>query len=818
MDIDNARAHLDLLLDKLDPLLENHYSEADTRVKFIDPLLTSLLGWAEVPHIKREEQYFDDADKRCIDYIVSLKEPILVVEAKKNLLDFEIPDLGKIRYKLNGVIQDWPNAWAAIKQCRRYCDDIGARYALVTNGRQYIAFKATNEPGKWTNGYALVWRSPQDLRQRFTLFYECLSRETIAQGKLTELAWEQEEEPQRHRPRALVGPTQGLGGGFRNELHDVLHSAFSQLLLDTIEPTKEFLEECYCTSETIFKYGKHLNSILVDETPLFRAPISPVRAGSKKDPFDKTVKAMVQTRPTSPLIVVMGGPGVGKTTFLQWYFQTYLDKKVQEKSVVLTCDFRTIECGPEQVRARTLELTVEQLKEVTRSQTGSYAQMKEIFRDQIEAAVAGELKPWVSDAEELEKRISNMIVQLKADDMKNLKLTVNYLKARCDRQTIVILDNMDQKSEELQSKLYQVAQELVFSTKLIVILALRESTYLGLTRSPQFNAFSPVDFHVKVQPAGMIIDRRLEYLGKLLGDDDHVITGVSEIPLTVKGMRKFLRLMSASLVSPRADTRVIECIEALSNGNTREQLRTVYAFLVSGQTKISTYLDHQQDRIPYHEFLDSIIYEDRRIFDERQGQRFMNVFALPASHGASHFTALRILALYRSLGQEGSLAPNDYISVSAIFDVFEPQGGPRSAIEQEVRRMAQFGLLMPESQDPTLFRIEENFALTRCGLFYLNTLNAEFSYVSAMAADTTITDHATAAHIVSILRSNLHMPKIPVNARVELCAEFVAYLRDAEERELSKGVLAQHKLFSGLRFVPAMEESLDYVTARVAAS
>ena len=44
---DRASRELDELMKRLGSYLENHYSEADTRVKFIDPLLTLVLGWDE---------------------------------------------------------------------------------------------------------------------------------------------------------------------------------------------------------------------------------------------------------------------------------------------------------------------------------------------------------------------------------------------------------------------------------------------------------------------------------------------------------------------------------------------------------------------------------------------------------------------------------------------------------------------------------------------------------------------------------------------------------------------------------------------------
>ncbi len=118
---DEALKEIDLLITSLNANSDRAWSEADTRVKFIDPLLTKVLGWNEIDNIKREENYVEDEQKRCIDYTISMAEPLLIVEAKKNQIDFEIPiatDL--INYSLNGVMTNWSNAWATVKQVREY--------------------------------------------------------------------------------------------------------------------------------------------------------------------------------------------------------------------------------------------------------------------------------------------------------------------------------------------------------------------------------------------------------------------------------------------------------------------------------------------------------------------------------------------------------------------------------------------------------------------------------------------------------------------------------------------------------------------------
>jgi predicted type IV restriction endonuclease len=265
--LDDALQELVNLIGQLDQYLINHYNEADTRVKFVDPLLTDVLGWNEHLHIRREETYRESEERRSIDYIVSLEYPVLVVEAKKSLKRFEIPEKARqIKYSLSGVIRDWRNVWDAITQAQRYCVDKGARYALVTNGHQYIAFKAISESPSWTQGHALVLGSPEILRENFTLFYECLSRETISQDKLTDLAFPGELPALKVRPRSQIKTS---NAGYRNQLYAIIDSAFRDILLDVPHGDPNFLRDCYCSSEDAMRYMGQLNSAVVDPKGCF---------------------------------------------------------------------------------------------------------------------------------------------------------------------------------------------------------------------------------------------------------------------------------------------------------------------------------------------------------------------------------------------------------------------------------------------------------------------------------------------------------------------------------------------------------------------
>ena len=256
----------------------------------------------------------------------------------------------------------------------------------------------------------------------------------------------------------------------------------------------------------------------------------------------------------------------------------------------------------------------------------------------------------------------------------------------------------------------------------------------------------------------------------------------------------------------------------MSNGSTREQLRMIHAFLVSGQTKIDDYLfvesKNPTNRVDFHEFLHSIILDDRRVFHEEDRGRFMNVFDSYSGAGASHFTTLRILSHLTALGQHGDLAPSDYVGQDVLFSVFEPLGIPQKSFRGHLARMIKHGLLMPESQNTEQISWEDPIALTKCGHFYNATLYYCFPYVAAMAPDTQISDQEIVSDIAAEVQQHAQMPKMPIAVRLRIAGRFISYLETEEQREL-RGAVARHKDLGRVQFMPNVRAEFEHVRAAV---
>ncbi|MBM4036452.1 MAG: hypothetical protein FJ291_32350, partial [Planctomycetes bacterium] len=157
------------------------WSEADTRSKFIDTVVIECLGWEE-PDIRRERS----TDGLRLDYVLSIAQPIIVVEAKR--ASFVLPVTrakGRHRVRLGSLLAANPTLHDAIMQVRAYCDQASVAVAALTNGRTYIVFLAVRTDGvRWEDGDALVFPDIFAADFDFTDMFTLLAKEAVVKGEL----------------------------------------------------------------------------------------------------------------------------------------------------------------------------------------------------------------------------------------------------------------------------------------------------------------------------------------------------------------------------------------------------------------------------------------------------------------------------------------------------------------------------------------------------------------------------------------------------------------------------------------------------------
>lgn len=794
-------------------------SEADTRAKCIDVFLRDILGWDE-PQLRRERTWWEDDTRAAIDYEVGKPKPLFIVEAKKLPSEFELPDhTGRHLYKLDGAIESCPTLWAAICQVRAYCDRTGIPFAVVTNGSHFALFRAISINRSWREGVAYVFSSQSMLSKHFCPLHDALAFEVASMARIDNLLDQVTAAQKPWRLSDLIGPQVGR---LSNTMNDIMEQTIGIVLRDQAEPTREFLEACYSVDPTVDHYAKALQGLLKDPVPIFSASVQSTKPGHKKDPFGRALTALVDRQGIKPPIVLIGGKGFGKTTFLQWFMRASAFREELKGDVLLWVDFRTVGYSAAEVASQVRKALIEQLENSSSLGVSTFGALKEVYRERLDKERKRFLAPFSADKPLLEQKMAELVQEWRNDHASHLLALVTYAVSHCNKRVVIVLDNSDQKKTEFQMAAYDTAQQFALSLPSTVIVSLRESTYYKLCKVPQGDAFSQQQvFHIRAPSLSSVLRQRFEYLTKELGSKKTALKSMSGIDLTIGNVATFVGLLHRSLLNGKDSAQIQDLLAALSNGSVREGLNMLHEFLVSGHTKMEDYFWNYainvNSTIPYHEFLASVMLDEMAYFREDYSQTFINIFGRTAAAGDSHFTRLRILRLIRELSPGNEFRPEDYVSVDEVRNGMRLVGVPDAAIDSHMQTLLRFGLLQADTQTSLedSSHLSDEYGEVRAvhigaaGQYYSDVLSGHFQYLQRLLTDISIYDDDARNKL-----SSLYAPYktknflVPVERAVQGVEILMDYLSQQEDKENSSGILARHPALSAIRFVPDIRSKL----------
>ena len=145
-------------------------------------MLGEVLDWPN-DQINREE----NANPGFMDYVLILNRRVAVLEAKKSGDSFRLPlDITASKsFTLNGIIRKVANLQAHIDQVLSYCFKNGIEYAIVSNGTQFVVFRAVRVDGIHIGqGRVVVFNGFDDMDKRFVDFWGLLSRPAVESNSL----------------------------------------------------------------------------------------------------------------------------------------------------------------------------------------------------------------------------------------------------------------------------------------------------------------------------------------------------------------------------------------------------------------------------------------------------------------------------------------------------------------------------------------------------------------------------------------------------------------------------------------------------------
>ena len=803
-------------------------SEADTRVKFIDRILKEVCFWPE-GELSRE----DKVESGYTDYQLRVrKASTLALEAKREGLAFTLPSKtsGK-SLKLNGVLVTDPNMKSAIYQVRGYCDDNAIKYAIATNGYTWIVFKAIRDDVPWREGRARIFPSIEYIRDNFVQFWNLLSYQAICEGAL-------DEEFGHGIPasRNLFRVTDRLYNADlplrRNKLNQQLQPIVTYIFEDiAAQEDADLLTSCYVHSNTLRIVADDLNVVITDSIPqslVEEGTISLNQSGESAGEFGNLVEKAVRKK-KGELYLLLGGIGSGKTTFLKRYTKVLAKNFLEQNAFTFHLDFLKAPVNLGDLETFVWHEIIEDLREkYSEENIEERRYLKTIFKERLKNLERTAIRGVRRHTDEYERAIGPYLYKWQEDHsdyVPKLLKFASVLKSKC---VVLFIDNVDQLDPDFQAQIFMLSQRITRLAGTVSVIALREETYYAPSIQKAFTAYTSHKFHIASPHFRTMIGNRIEYAVRALEGSKTQLrsTILRGQEYDTQDICEFLRIVETSVF--QWSRRIARLIECLCFGNMRSALNMFTIFLTSGATDVDKMLLIQRRDgtyyVAFHEFLKSIMLEDRAYYKEDQSP-VLNLFNCTSEKKSSHFTILRILALLLEHRSESSIEGRGYVELSRVVGTFADLFDNVKDVTKTLDRLVERQLVEVNTRSTKTVSGASHIRVTASGWYYSRYLSCTFAYLDLVLQDTPLNDEnlerslRQSVYEVNNLADREHEKHERMQVRFNRTQKFLDYLTNEENQEFQTIALDNIKGSLSQRYMPYIQkrfkEDRQYIEERL---
>jgi len=787
-------------------------SEADTRHQVIDVILHQVLAW---PRSAVTCESF--VAPGYADYVLlgSQENYLLFIEAKKEGAYFNLPASANTHetsriIKIKTLLTE-PTIRSAAEQVRTYCVKKGCEYAAITNGHEWIFFKTFERQRDWEQLNAFVITRLDYFASRFTDACEKLSYTSITERSSLPQLLGTIQAFQRdlfHPKTRIASFNQEVTA---NYLARYLRPLATRYLGVMDEHDDEFMEQCYVNLREYQISVVGVNKVIYDR-------LSPYFANfNVKEFFDDGVggalgdriSSNLRERRTQEVIILFGGKGSGKSTFIRKLLFHRPPREIREFSVPVVIDLLNCRQDTKYIEKEVWLQLISKL-DVNGILKSDQAALLDLFSDKYERAKQQLLAGLNEKSTAYCLKLGELLQSwLEKREYCAVRLA-DYWK-RHQKGVIIVLDNTDQFSPGLQDYCFTLAQSISNQLDCLVIISMREERFHYSKLHGTLDAFPNSGFHLSSPPPHDVFDKRLCYLLYLLGAPDRIRKLSPDFTdVLIEDLKKLLLALLRDFGSPHS--RLDAFLQATAHGNMRIALEMFSEFLLSGYTHVGEMIQRGGWTLATHQVVRPMLVPYRFFYDEARS-KVPNIYQVRSPVVGSHFTAIRILSM---LSRNMSPANPTYVPLAQLRAYFAGTFNMLDDLHRNVDLLLRSGIIESNNRVDEYSDSIDALKITPYGYYIVKTLSLQFSYLDLVCLDCGIHDESVSNSLAILGAKDIDLffqfNKLErVKVRLERTRLFVDYLGKEEELERSHYNLDSNEL----PFVPVLSRALAQETEAV---
>jgi energy-coupling factor transporter ATP-binding protein EcfA2 len=750
-------------------------SESDVEQKFVWQLLTNSSGLGfkagEVQtktNLARLTIGKGTGEKRYHpDYLVLLETvPILVVEAKAPGVDLAEAEHEVLLYAAQ-VNAHFP---AGVNPCA---------WAIATNGTvtRLLAWDSKDAVAEFRLG---------DLTPTHVGFAKLL--ETCSRGSLAKPAQRLRAKlrvDNKWRALNLVGGTSVRDGAIaHNNFGSQVAIEFRHLFSASSSDERAFIaRNAYVSSKRRERYVEPIErQIRAMSSPGVAHIPSLGDSGSPQEVSSQLGRGRALER---QVMLLVGSPGSGKSTFVDHLVNVALPKHTLEKTVWLRVDLNH---APNDRAFGERWLLDELLRELRSVRVDvdwdELATLQKVFRVELNRLKKGALALLPEGSSEYLVRVADELLRWQNDPLVCVKATARFLCADASKLLVVVLDNSDKRERDIQLAMFEHARWLQNELVCLVVLPIRDVTYDRYrTEPPLDTALKDLVFRIDPPQFTEVLSSRVLLALKQLNDAgkdrlEYALPNGARVSYPASDLGMYLASIMRSLYEH--DRFVRRIMSGIAGRDVRRALEIFMDFCQSGYISSAEIFKIQQAEGRYTiplSVVSAVLLRMHQRFYEGDRSYLKNLFQAdntePTLNNFGRFWVLRHL---HTMDRDPMVGLSGYTSVGGVVRTLGRVGVSSARCLSDIQYLVEAGCVVTEHLRLGNIVEEDLVALSPAGLIHLE-LADNIHYLAACAEDSWVGSSELAERVCDRIVSS-RLGHISVRTAVFNASDFAQYLAE----------------------------------------
>ncbi len=705
--------------------LENE-SEAQTRFDVIDRIIKEILQWQHGQ--VSVEQHTTGERNGFIDYKLVAGDIKLIVEAKKKGASFPSPTKRK-KLKLTGTILGSGEIATAIKQAEDYALNEDADLVMVTNGECWCFYPLERDKDRELVFASILFpfKDNSDAEELFNIFavsnVENKSLDSLTTNNPVEI---------NNRLHTVVNNSDYRVG--RNNIADYVMPALDKATLsEELFSNADVLEKCYVSTDARTKFDRTLSMHLTQYKPTFIKPATKVSRKTKRDELAKEIEKIAPNASSSPVTLVIGSVGSGKSTYLKHFELIKGRELLKSKSahwVYVDLEKMGIEGNPRDFIYQSLKDFL--IEEHPNNPIDFHNVIKPAYEKEFENLARGPYALLSNNKEKFDEKKSELIDKDFQMTEPYVDKVFSYLAA--NKLCVIVIDNVDlYEDDDLETKVFSEAISISKKVRCQTLVSIRDTTFIKHKNDSIFNAYELKKLWINPPSFNELLSRRLNYSKLILKNVSADIELSNNAILKVDDLSLFFTIVQKSLLNEENG----QLLGYLSDRNPRKGISLVRNFLSSGHIHadkaFNNYINGDAHyTFPYHEVFKGSILGTWKYFKEKRADA-INIYE---SDFGSHSLQLLRLYILKFLHVKSSYGASE-VPLNDLVEYISMLGVSKDVISNTLIFLKKNSLVHSNDED---LNPNPLYNLTLSGGYFITILAKKIVYLETIMYDTNIYD------------------------------------------------------------------------------